>query len=323
MSGAQAWRPELKSGRPRPLDSAVVQPLLDRVAPGHRLASVTPAGAAYTNRVHIVRAVSPRGHEICLVIKQLTDSLDAERATAEFRGLEIAHRHGIPVPEPLLLDASGSELGVPGLVTGFVAGAQVMRPKDVAAWAEAMADALLAIHDIAPSADERDGLYDGEAIGLYFLSGHWPAANARHPLSEQIYGAIEELRPELECTRQAFLHMDFWPGNVLWDRDRIAAIVDWDGAAVGDRAVDVGNFRMEMHLRGIKEAADIFLRRYEAGAGAVKNLAFWELAAAARPLPDPFAWLLDPPAGADSRELLRNFNEFVAGAAARIRRGRD
>lgn len=305
------------------MDSAVVQPLLDRIAPGHRFESATPAGAAYTNRVHVVRAVSPRGQEISLVIKQLTDSLDSKRATAEFRGLSVAHRHGIPVPEPLLLDASGSELGVPGLVTGFVAGAQEMRPNNVAAWAEAMADALLAIHDIAPSADERADLYDGERIGLYFLSGHWPAANASHRLSEQIYGAIEKFRPELESTRPAFLHMDFWPGNVLWNRDRITAIVDWDGAAVGDRAVDVGNFRMEMHLRGIRAAADIFLRRYEAGAGAVENLPFWELAAAARPLPNPLAWLLDTPGGVGNRELLRNFNEFVAGAVARVHDGQE
>lgn len=78
-----------------------------------------------------------------------------------------------------------------------------------------------------------------------------------------------------------------------------------------------------MHLRGIKEAADIFLRRYEAGAGAVKNLPFWELAAAARPLPDPLAWLLDPPGGVGSRDLLCNFNGFVAAAVARIRRERQ
>ena len=255
------------------------------------------------------------------MVKQLTDSLDPRRATAEFQGLRVAHRHGIPVPEPLLLDADGRVLGVPGLVTGFVDGAQVMKPGNVAAWAEKLAEVLLSIHAITPSAEERADLYDGEEIGLYFLGGHWPAANAGHPLAERIYGAIEQFRPELCSTRPAFLHMDFWPGNVLWNRGRIAAIVDWDGAAVGDRALDVGNFRMEMHLRGIKDAADIFLRRYEADAGAVENLAFWELAAAARPLPDPLAWLLDPPDGTDNRDMLGNFNEFVAGSLTRIRRG--
>lgn len=317
----------MKAGNPKPLNPAVMQPLLDRIAPGHRFESATPAGAAYTNRVHIVRAISPRGHKLSLVVKQLTDSRDSRRAAAEYHGLKLAHRHGIPAPEPLLLDADGRDLGVPGLVTGFVSGAQVMNPSDVVAWAERLAEVLLAIHDITPSAEERGGLYDGEGIGLYFLTGHWPAANAGHPLAEQIYAAIEQFRPELRSTRPAFLHMDFWPGNVLWHQDRIAAVVDWDGAAVGDRALDVGNFRMEMHLRGIKEAADIFLRRYEADAGVVENLPFWELAAAARPLPDPLAWLLDPPIrsqnGPGSQEVLGNFNEFVAAALARIHSGRD
>ncbi len=313
----------MPAGQPSPLDSDFVQPLLDLVCPGHRFESATPAGAAYTNRVHIVRAASPGGQRILLVIKQLTDSLDSERATAEFQGLTIAHRRGIPVPEPLFLDADGSFLGVPGLVTGFIEGRQVMKPGDVAAWAEDMAEILLSIHDIAPSAEESADLYEGEEIGLYFLSGRWPAANAGHPLAGPIYDAIEQFRPALASTRPAFLHMDFWPGNVLWHQGRIAAIVDWDGAAVGDRALDVGNFRMEMHLRGIREAADIFLRRYEADAGAVENLAFWELAAAARPLPDPEAWLIDPPAGAGEGDLLGNFHEFVNASLGRIRRGRD
>ena len=39
--------------------------------------------------------------------------------------------------------------------------------------------------------------------------------------------------------------------------------------------LDVAYFRMDMHLRGIREAADIFLNRYEAGAGRVQDLGFW------------------------------------------------
>lgn len=315
----------MPAGHPNPLNHEVVQPLLDRICPGHLFESATPAGAAYTNRVHIVRAAAPGGHRTLLVIKQLTDSLDSRRATAEFHGLRIAHRHGIPVPEPLFLDADGNVLGVPGLVTGYVEGAQVMRPSCVRAWAERQAEALLAIHDISPTGGERRFLYEGEALGLYFLTGHWPAAHAAHPLAGQIHSAIERFRPELDRVRPRLLHMDYWPGNVLWSGDRIAAVVDWDGAAMGDRALDVGNFRMEMHLRGIKDAADIFLRRYEAGAGEVKNLVFWELAAAARPLPNPAAWLIDPSQerarAGGSGSALRNYEEFVAGALARIGKG--
>ena len=313
----------MKAGQHKPIDRSLAQFLLDEVVPGHRFESATPAGAAYTNRVHVVKAVSAQGHDARIVVKQLTDSRDSRRAIAEYHGLRVGHRHGLPVPEPLLLDADGSVLGVPGLVTGFVAGEQVMKPGSVAAWAEQLADALLAIHSVTPSAAERSQLYDGEEIGLYFLTGHWPSANAGHPLAVHIYEAIEQFRPELRKARPTFLHMDFWPGNVLWAQGRIAGVVDWDAAAVGDRAIDVGNFRMEMHLRGIKEAADIFLRRYEAGAGEVENLAFWDLAAAARPLPNPTAWLIDASEDQSdrSRELarLKNFNEFVTAAIVRLR----
>ena len=83
-------------------------------------------------------------------------------------------------------------------------------------------------------------------------------------------------------TARCFLHMDFWPGNILWVDGRISAVLDWDASAYGDPAIDVGNFRMEMHLRGIKEAADPFLEYYQALSGPVRNLGFWELACAAR-----------------------------------------
>ncbi len=85
--------------------------------------------------------------------------------------------------------------------------------------------------------------------------------------------------------------MDYWPGNVLWVDSRVSAVLDWDAAGYGDPALDVGYFRMNMYLRGIKAAADVFLEHYEAARGPVVNLGFWELASAARPLPDPSAWI--------------------------------
>ena len=123
-----------------------------------------------------------------------------------------------------------------------------------------------------------------------------------------------------------FLHMDYWPGNVLWLDGRMSAVLDWDAAAYGDPALDVGYFRMNMYLRGIKEAADIFLEHYEAARGPVVNLGFWELACAARALPDPAAWI---PAsremgdlGATDDRADTDYYEFVEGALRRAREGR-
>ena len=102
--------------------------------------------------------------------------------------------------------------------------------------------------------------------------------------------------------------------------------LDWDFAAYGDPAIDVAYFRMNMHLRGIKEAADIFLKRYEEGSGAVvRNLGFWELAAAARPLPDPVLWIpasreMGDTAATDERAST-NYYEFVSDAKSRAYAG--
>ena len=316
----------MPSDRPAPIEPAQAQRLLDRIAPGYRFDSFGEAAGAYTNQVQRLTATSPGNPPLRLVLKLLTDSRDPERAVAEFHGLRTAHRGGISVPEPVFLDSEGTLLGAPGLVTKFVPGTQDMRPADFGAWAIAQAEILLQIHAITPSESERVHLYRGNEIGLYFLHDHWPETNAGHPLSEAIFSTVTEFKSTLRKTRSCLLHMDFWPGNVLWQAGRISAVVDWDGAAYGDPALDVGNFRMEMHLRGIPEAADLFLERYERTAGTVANLGFWELAAAARPLPEPAKWLLqlqlEGGREAAEQRLQRDFQAFVEAAIARARRRR-
>ena len=103
-------------------------------------------------------------------------------------------------------------------------------------------------------------------------------------------------------------------------------MVDWDAAAYGDPALDVGYFRMDMYLRGIKEAATPFLEYYQASSGPVRNLGYWELACAARPLPDPAAWIPEP---GDLGDLLvpierahTDYYEFVHNALRRASAGR-
>ncbi len=269
-----------------------VQLILDAVAPGHRLLSVVPARAAFTNSVHVLNTVSPAGGRLRLVVKRMTDDPDPERATADYYGLRIARKHGIPAPEPLLLDATGEMLGVPGIVTTFVEGVQIASPKDTRSWAKDYAELLLRIHDVSLDADDKSHIYDGKELGLYFLTDDWPERMAGHPLSESVYTAIRELRCQIRKTEPVLLHMDYWPGNVLWRNGTVSAVLDWDAAAYGDPALDVGYFRMNMYLRGLKEAADPFLEYYEAASGPVQNLGFWELACAARPLPD--ASRMDP-----------------------------
>ena len=111
-------------------------------------------------------------------------------------------------------DAAGELLGTPLVVSGFMAGRQQANPVDVQTWARELAHLLVRIHAIRPTARQRRSLYAGNEHGLYFLSGEWPRKLAGHPLSEQIYGTIRQLRPALAHTDPVFLHSDYWPGNV-------------------------------------------------------------------------------------------------------------
>ncbi|MCE2459077.1 MAG: aminoglycoside phosphotransferase family protein [Dehalococcoidia bacterium] len=198
--------------------------VIDAVVPGHRLVSVIP------NSVQVLDTLSPGGSRLRLVVKRMTDEPDPERATADFHGLRIARKGGIPAPEPVLLDATGELLGVPGIVTTYVEGTQNANPSDPKVWAKDIAELLLRIHDIRLDDDDRRNIYDGNELALYFLSGEYPERMAGHPLSETIYGTIRELRGSQVADRPVFLHMDFWPGNILWADGRVSAVVDWDAS---------------------------------------------------------------------------------------------
>ncbi len=305
------------------------QSIVQTIAPGYQLLAVKPTQGSFTNDARILECGTPGGSHVRLVVKFLIDEPDSASlcAIAHFHALGLSLAHGVPVPEPVYVDETGGVLGVPGVVTRFVEGRQVANPRDPVEWAEALADLLLRIHAIHPSEEDRRRLMDGNHEALHFLRGDWPEKKAGHPLTAGIFSAVRELQSANVSVPAVLIHMDYWHGNVLWHEGRVSAIVDWDFASYGDPAIDVAYFRMNMYLRGIKAAADIFLRRYEEGSrGPVQNLGFWELAAAARPLPDPVRWI---PAsremgdkGAIDERANTDYYEFVSDAKHRAYGGR-
>ncbi len=305
------------------------QYIVKTVAPGYELGSVESAFGSFTNDTRILDCRTPAGSHVRFAVKFMVDKPDlAPRiATAHFHALGLARAHGVPVPEPIYLDDLGSVLGVPGIVTRHVVGRQEADPQDPVKWANTLADILLRIHDIRLSDEDRMTLIDGVQDFLYFLEGDWPQRMSGHPLSTVIFDALRERKSAIVLDTSRFVHMDYWHGNVLWHENRVAAVLDWDFAGFGDPAIDVAFFRMNMYLRGIKAAADIFLKHYEAGSGArVQNLGFWELAAAAHPLPAPALWIpasreMGDAAATDERAAT-DYYDFVYSARRRACEGK-
>ena len=80
-----------------------------------------------------MEASLPGGEPLKLVVRRYQEYGDydrGEKARREYKAFELIHAHGIPGPEPLLLDASGELLGVPGIVTRLVPGALELEAPD-------------------------------------------------------------------------------------------------------------------------------------------------------------------------------------------------
>ncbi len=54
--------------------------------------------------------------------------------------------------------------------------------------------------------------------------------------AESILTEIEDDLTEPDC--QGIVHLDYRPGNLMWDGDEVTAVLDWDNARAGDQLYD-------------------------------------------------------------------------------------
>ena len=62
--------------------------------------------------------------------------------------------------------------------------------------------------------------------------------------------------------KPVLLHGDFWPGNILWTRDEISGVLDWEYAAIGDPVSDLAVASLELKYDYGKRGVDRFLDLY-------------------------------------------------------------
>src|SRR5207245_5037921 len=87
------------------------------------------------------------------------------------------------------------------------------------------------------------------------------------------------------------LHGDFWPGNIIWRDGRIAAVIDWEEAELGDRLSDVAITRLDILWAFGVDAMHDFTARYRAMTSVdLVNLPYWDLYAALRPVSNIAEW---------------------------------
>ena len=97
------------------------------------------------------------------------------------------------------------------------------------------------------------------------------------------------------------------PGAVhlaLWQDGAVSGLLDWPSACLGGPGADVGHCRANLWLRFGPEAADAFLRSYQAASGTRDYHPYWDIAEALGGLDPTTPGLAD--------------EDFLASALARL-----
>jgi aminoglycoside phosphotransferase (APT) family kinase protein len=183
---------------------------------------------------------------------------EPDLAAREAAALRVVGGADVPAPWLAAVDVTGDRAGVPAVLMTRLRGRVVWDPKGVTQWLRGLANALPAVHAV----DVGD-----EPIGRYFNYRQQSYAPPRWATNPAMWEKAVELfhGPTLEHS-QRFIHRDYHPGNVLWERGRVSGLVDWQAACIGPPSVDIGHCRANF-LRYAPELADVFTRHAERALG--------------------------------------------------------
>ena len=185
----------------------------------------------------------------------------------EFEVLRLIETAGIPAPRPILLDAEGELFGVPAIVLSYLSGRPLFAAKNVEAWTDSLARALHTVHAVTPDRFDLSGL------NVYLRDGMRERIQRRRHtlegdrLGAEMHAVLEAELERIDFSAPTLVHHDYWPGNTIWYRGRLAGIVDWTNAELGDPRADVAQCRIDLTFSHGIEVADAFRRDYERLAG--------------------------------------------------------
>jgi len=104
-----------------------------------------------------------------------------------------------------------------------------------------------------------------------------PLAHVNGSLDEgRIRETLAAATPFPRQNAPALLHGDYWPGNILWQAGRLAAVIDWEDAELGDPLADLAISRLIFYGFYGREAMQAFTRQYLAKTAIdPRSLPYW------------------------------------------------
>lgn len=231
-----------------------LQKVLNSFVPGLELIHFEPLTGGVSSEVFLIEAKQNKT-QIKLVLRYEAGPPSKNDIKNEFNLLQALANTNIPSAEPLFIDTSCKILDKPFMLLSFLEGDINIPNTDNLDLITKMADQLRSIHSINPALlpDLPIQIDPMEGLLKYLPKGdEW--MEIRNYLSSLKNTAFEGQR--------VFLHGDFWPGNILWAKDQIVAVIDWDYAAIGDPVSDLAVSSLEMRYEYGKEGMNQLCEAY-------------------------------------------------------------
>jgi aminoglycoside phosphotransferase (APT) family kinase protein len=236
-------------------------------------------------------------------------------AADEYTLLRQLHAAGLATPKPRFLDQSGDLFDVPVLVLEYVEGTPGFTSALGNSQIEQFAAQLARIHSLEPA---RLGVafLPHQADGVAGQLRERPAALDASSEEGCVWDVLGSAWPIPPRNPPALLHGDYWPGNTVWNDGQLAAVIDWEDAALGDPLADVANARLELLWASGADAVERFTRHYLSLAPLdVADLPYWDLCAALRPARNMAAWGLN---AETERAMRAGLRWFIRQAIAQL-----
>jgi len=250
-----------------------------------KVASCRPLSGGYSRSTWLVEVQDPRQGCDAFVIRGEravpSTPVTGFEITTEFGVLQLAAKAGLPVPEPLWLETDASQLGMRFIAVRKACGVNIgsfdgpdqeLSPTLV----QNLVSGLVAIHKVDlkkySAQIARTHLKDWTSLStvtdatVYWLKYWYSSWKEGLPDSPILARAFMWLFANVpSCDEEpVLLHSDYALSNILFDNDRVSAILDWEVTHIGDPAEEV-SWLMANLGRSVKRETIVRLYRDAGG----------------------------------------------------------
>lgn len=261
---------------------ATLRWVVDAVGAGASVRSIRRLRGGVSSAVHAIDVADADGRLHRLVLRRFVNAAwfarEPDLAEHEASVLALLKDSNVPAPELVAVDAAAEVCDAPAVLMTRLFGRVELVPRDMDSWLTRLANVLPAIHAAdAPTSVRPYGAFNNVRE---LTPPGWSHNQVAWAKALDIANGAAPTEPTV------FIHRDYHPTNVLWQRGNVSGVVDWEDASRGPAGIDIGHCRRNLVcLHGV-DVADRFLTAYETLAGS-KHHPYWDVVTAMDCLPDP------------------------------------